>query len=105
MGLSNAFPSLRARSARLVPIEGYPPDLASPPAGCAFAPRCPFAIERGWHDDPALLPTTGGRLAACHRAAEADALRTPARQAFARPEATRPPSRRSGAPPARGTLW
>src|SRR5207245_2253166 len=30
MGLRNAFPSLRARSVRLVPIEGYPPDLASP---------------------------------------------------------------------------
>jgi len=104
MGLRNAFPSLRARSARLVPIEGYPPDLASPPAGCAFAPRCPFAIERCWHDDPALLPTTGGRLAACHRAAEADALRTQAPQAFARLEATGPQSVRSGAPPAGGTL-
>src|SRR5207244_286933 len=51
MGLRNAFPSLRARSARLVPIEGYPPDLASPPNGCAFAPRCPFAVQRCWGDD------------------------------------------------------
>src|SRR2546427_257536 len=104
MGLRNAFPSLRARSTRLVPIEGYPPDLASPPAGCAFAPRCPLVIERCWHDDPALLPTTGGRLAACHRAAEADALRTQAPQAFARLETTGPQSVRPGAPPAGGAL-
>lgn len=29
---------------RLVPIEGSPPDLFSPPAGCPFAPRCKYAM-------------------------------------------------------------
>lgn len=98
MGLRNAFPSLRARAERLVPIEGYPPDLASPPVGCAFAPRCPFAVERCWHDDPALRSTNGSHLAACHRASEADVLRTQASQAFARLEATGPQAMRSVAP-------
>ncbi len=83
MGLRNAFPSLRARTASLVPIEGYPPDLAQPPEGCAFAPRCPFAVERCWTEDPVLL-TASGRSAACHRAAEAEVLRAQAPQAFAR---------------------
>lgn len=34
-----------AESQRLVPIEGTPPDLFSPPEGCPFAERCPFAME------------------------------------------------------------
>lgn len=34
-----------AESQRLVPIEGTPPDLFSPPQGCPFAERCPFAME------------------------------------------------------------
>src|SRR5438046_1662158 len=98
MGLRNAFPSLRASSARLVPIEGYPPDLASPPNGCAFATGCPFAVQRCWGDDPVLMPTGGGRLAACHRAMEADVLRIQAPQAFARLEATGSQAVEGGAP-------
>lgn len=98
MGLRNAFPSLRAHTARLVPIEGYPPDLASPPNGCAFAQRCPFAIERCWHDDPVLISTNGGHRAACHRSAEAEALRIQAPQAFARLEATGSPAPQGATP-------
>jgi oligopeptide/dipeptide ABC transporter ATP-binding protein len=30
---------------RLAAIPGVPPDLASPPGGCPFHPRCPFAQE------------------------------------------------------------
>ncbi len=29
----------------LKPIQGQPPDLFSPPPGCAFSPRCPYAME------------------------------------------------------------
>ena len=43
MGLRNAFPDLLSDALELVPIEGSPPDLAQPPPGCRFAPRCPFA--------------------------------------------------------------
>ena len=31
------------RDARLTAIPGRPPDLIDPPAGCRFAPRCPYA--------------------------------------------------------------
>lgn len=31
---------------RLVPIEGSPPDLVDPPAGCPFMERCPYAFEK-----------------------------------------------------------
>lgn len=30
---------------RLIPIEGQPPDLLNPPAGCPYAPRCPQAMK------------------------------------------------------------
>jgi peptide/nickel transport system ATP-binding protein len=44
MGLLQAFPDLADGKRDLVPIRGAPPDLARPPAGCRFEPRCPFAI-------------------------------------------------------------
>src|SRR5213595_1396625 len=45
-GLLGAFPSLHGPKVRLVGIPGSPPDLANPPAGCRFAPRCPQAQPR-----------------------------------------------------------
>ena len=40
-GLLQSFPPLHGPRARLTGIPGSPPDLASPPAGCRFHPRCP----------------------------------------------------------------
>ena len=39
-----------------------------PSSGCAFAPRCPIAIDRCWTERPVLAPvrTGGGGEAACH---------------------------------------
>ncbi len=45
-GLFEAFPSIRGPKVRLVGIPGSPPDLADPPVGCRFAPRCPYAEPR-----------------------------------------------------------
>ena len=80
MGLTNAFPDLDAAAHDLVPIDGSPPDLASPPSGCRFAPRCPFSLPRCETDDPASETTGEGRNVACHRASEADELRARARE-------------------------
>ena len=44
--LLEAIPRLGTRRDRLTTIEGQPPDLAKLPAGCAFAPRCPHAVDR-----------------------------------------------------------
>jgi dipeptide transport system ATP-binding protein len=44
-GLLQSVPRLDAEKAELVPIPGTPPDLFSPPVGCAFAARCRFAME------------------------------------------------------------
>jgi oligopeptide transport system ATP-binding protein len=49
----------------LRPIEGMPPDLTALPGGCAFHPRCPFAIDRCARDVPQLERFSSGQAAAC----------------------------------------
>jgi oligopeptide transport system ATP-binding protein len=46
-------------------IEGLPPNLVDLPSGCAFHPRCPFAVERCGRDTPALNLVGETQLAAC----------------------------------------
>ena len=51
---------------RLLAITGRPPDLVSPPSGCNFAPRCPYAQERCHVEEPPLMPAeTPGHEFAC----------------------------------------
>jgi oligopeptide/dipeptide ABC transporter ATP-binding protein len=50
---------------RLRSIEGLPPDLISPPAGCRFHPRCPFRIDRCFRVEPPLEEMSPGHRAAC----------------------------------------
>jgi len=52
VGLMEAFPSIRGPRLRLTGIPGNPPDLARPPAGCRFAPRCPEVMPRCVTDPP-----------------------------------------------------
>lgn len=42
-GLFNSLPNIKDRTAKLHPIPGLMPDPTKLPAGCAFAPRCPYA--------------------------------------------------------------
>lgn len=44
-GLMGAFPSIKGNKQKLVSIPGQPPDLLSPPPGCPFYPRCPYAMD------------------------------------------------------------
>jgi oligopeptide/dipeptide ABC transporter ATP-binding protein len=53
------------RKARLDPVEGQPPDLMRLDAGCAFRPRCRFAVARCREAAPALEPVTQGHFSAC----------------------------------------
>ena len=69
-GLAASIPSLLTRRRRLPQIPGTPPDAASLPAGCAFAPRCPAALDRCREVQPELSPVAVGRAAACHRSRE-----------------------------------
>src|SRR6266700_4248112 len=50
---------------RLLNISGLPPDLANPPAGCRFAPRCSKATDKCRTDEPPLTGESGEHLFAC----------------------------------------
>lgn len=54
-----------AKGERLISIEGQPPSLISPPKGCNFHPRCPFATKDCLEIDPKLTLRDEGHLAAC----------------------------------------
>jgi peptide/nickel transport system ATP-binding protein len=64
IGLLDAFPSIRGPRVPLTGIPGSPPDLARPPAGCRFAPRCPKVMARCEHEPPELYEI-GGTLVRC----------------------------------------
>jgi peptide/nickel transport system ATP-binding protein len=52
-------------------LEGSPPNLANPPGGCRFHPRCTYAKEICGKETPALQDLGGGHRAACHLLQEA----------------------------------
>ncbi|HTU74346.1 MAG TPA: ABC transporter ATP-binding protein [Trebonia sp.] len=53
------------RKKALHAIPGLPPDLASPPAGCRFAPRCRLATDRCRESEPPLAGETSLHLFSC----------------------------------------
>jgi peptide/nickel transport system ATP-binding protein len=73
-GLMASFPPLTGPRQRLVGIPGAPPDLADPPAGCRFHPRCPLcdpagpAYRRQTTERPLLRDVEPGHQVACHLA-------------------------------------
>jgi peptide/nickel transport system ATP-binding protein len=62
-GLLHSFPALRGPRRELAGIPGSPPDLASMPAGCPFAPRCPKVFDPCLTSMPPLsAPAVGAGL-------------------------------------------
>jgi len=50
---------------RLEGLKGAPPSLLSPPPGCRFAPRCPYAFARCMKEEAPLVETKEGRVVSC----------------------------------------
>jgi oligopeptide/dipeptide ABC transporter ATP-binding protein len=50
--LLESIPRMGDNRERLTAIEGQPPDLAAPPPGCAFHPRCPQAMAQCREEAP-----------------------------------------------------
>jgi peptide/nickel transport system ATP-binding protein len=63
-------PRLHRRVSELAFIPGAPPDLLSPPPGCRFAPRCPFAKLKCRNSEPPLAELSKGHAVACWKAME-----------------------------------
>ena len=70
-GLLDSMPRLGQRRGRLAQIPGQPPDLATLPPGCRFAPRCPRAETRCRTTEPLLDSSREGRAVRCHFPLEA----------------------------------
>jgi peptide/nickel transport system ATP-binding protein len=73
-GLMASFPPLSGPMVRLVGIPGSPPDLADPPSGCRFHPRCPLCVpdgpayKRQTTERPLLHEVERDHRVACHLA-------------------------------------
>jgi len=63
--LLNSVPNITKKDQILSWIPGAPPDLAEPPPGCLYHPRCPFAFGRCRNEDPQLLKRNNSSVA-CH---------------------------------------
>jgi len=58
------------RARQRIVLAGDPPSPLNPPAGCAFHPRCPYALEKCRLAVPPLIPAGPAREAACVRLGE-----------------------------------
>jgi len=71
--LLEAVPDIDAIGRQRLAVKGDAPDPAKLPAGCAFHPRCPLAVERCRLEIPAPRSFDGVQVA-CHRAEDTQTL-------------------------------
>lgn len=64
-GLLKSVPNIELVDDDLYKMEGQPPNLANPPPGCPFHPRCPEAMPVCEIELPAFDPVDEGHLTAC----------------------------------------
>ena len=65
IGLLGSIPRLDAKAEELAAIEGMVPSMAELPAGCRFAPRCPFVREPCGQASPPLAVVGPGHRSRC----------------------------------------
>lgn len=53
-GLLDSIPDLKSEKKRLNSIEGVVPNPMELPKGCYFAPRCKFAMDKCWQEEPGV---------------------------------------------------
>ncbi len=66
LGLMNAIPRPDLPGIAPQPIPGSPPDMANPPTGCPFHPRCPYREPICSDEFPPERDMGDGHVAACH---------------------------------------
>lgn len=67
--LLEAIPDLAMTGRKRIPVGGEVPSPITPPAGCAFHPRCPLAMPRCRADRP-VAHVADQTLVACHAVEE-----------------------------------
>ncbi len=68
--LIDAIPDLAMSGKARTPVAGEVPNPLSPPAGCAFHPRCPLANERCRSERPLRREMPSSHSVACHAVEE-----------------------------------
>jgi len=63
--LLESIPDVEAPKTKLKSIPGSPPDMRSPPSGCRFWPRCPYAKDI-CKQTPPKFAELNGRIVRCH---------------------------------------
>ncbi|OKP95746.1 ABC transporter ATP-binding protein [Paenibacillus sp. P46E] len=58
-------PNPGLKKSRIV-LTGDVPNPETPPSGCAFHPRCPFAMDKCRKDEPVLRELDSGHQVSCH---------------------------------------
>lgn len=53
-GLLDSIPDIKSQKKRLNSIEGVVPNPMELPKGCYFAPRCKFAMDKCWEEEPGV---------------------------------------------------
>jgi len=69
-GLLRSIPRLDRAKKELIPIEGEVINVAHPPSGCKFHPRCSYAKKVCRAERPTLFAVRPDHTVACHRAEE-----------------------------------
>ena len=71
LGLLGSVPRLdmQRQAGKLTQIRGDVPDPTRMPSGCAFHPRCDYAVERCAADDPGMEVVGEGHVVACWESA------------------------------------
>jgi oligopeptide/dipeptide ABC transporter ATP-binding protein len=63
--LLSSVPKLEEKTDRLYAIAGQPPALYNLPPGCAFAPRCPYVVDRCKEEYPPQFSAEERHVSAC----------------------------------------
>lgn len=71
--LMSSFPSVSGEKRPLASLSGEPPDLADPPSGCSFHPRCAYATDLCREQHPPRVGL-GSQWAECWHPLASDAV-------------------------------
>jgi len=64
--LLDTIPDLSMSGRDRTPVAGEVPNPITPPPGCTFHPRCPFATDRCRAEVPMPITTADGSIVTCH---------------------------------------
>ena len=61
-GLLKSFPKGNYKEGKLYTLKGMPPLFTELPKGCVFNPRCPYAFDKCFVDEPSLYEVDGRKV-------------------------------------------